>query len=253
MGSINLQGLIDEVLGMVRNRQQSPGDAQYDEFKKRQWLSNEAHSSDIRKRNTLLETGQQAISGANELEGIKNTGAMARQQLIEGTKMADTTNNYNASIYKTDTEGNIGRFKAQTDRIEANRPGKGILNEQINAAKAVLESTDPGVTPELRQRAIGVYNGVLGAGGQQTVQPAIRQSTSPQQSRQITTLPGSRDDGKDLQITPSANRGAQSMTFDTDMGTAGVNPERERASAVESFYKLNPQLKKKREGLFPSN
>lgn len=243
MGSINLQGLIDEVLGMVRNRQQSPGDAQYDEFKKRQWLSNEAHSSDIRKRNTLLETGQQAISGANELEGIKNTGAMARQQLIEGTKMADTTNNYNASIYKTDTEGNIGRFKAQTDRIEANRPGKGILNEQINAAKAVLESTDPGVTPELRQRAIGVYNGVLGAGGQQTVQPA----------RKALIPASTRDDKKDISIVSPRTTGAQSMTFDTDMGTADVNPERERASAVESFYKLNPQLKKKREGLFSSN
>lgn len=141
MGSINLQGLIDEVLGMVRNRQRPSGDEDYNEIKKREWLSNEAYNADLRKRNTLLETGQQTIAGRNELEGITNAGAVARQGLantgatdvaninagahrygaertLEGTRHA-ADQGFFGEVYKADVGAKSAKYTGETEKIKA--------------------------------------------------------------------------------------------------------------------------------------
>jgi len=74
-------------------------------------------------------------------------------------------------------------------------------------------------------------------------------SSGPQSARQRLAPATSFDNNKDTAI-PQQSKGAQSMTFDTNMGTAGKSPEQFRAETEDLFYRLNPQLKKKRNGWF---
>ena len=80
MANVNVQGLIDEVLNMLRTRQQggdTSGGSWYGGNK-----DEEEYWKEIRRRNTELERQGLANTGAANVEGIRSTGELARQRLI---------------------------------------------------------------------------------------------------------------------------------------------------------------------------
>lgn len=89
MPNLNLQGLIDEVLNMVRNRDTSSsgGAAGWHGGNK----DEEAYWSDMRKRNTILEQQRLINEGHVGTENVRSAGELARQRLAnEGA--ANTAN-----------------------------------------------------------------------------------------------------------------------------------------------------------------
>lgn len=179
---VNLQGLINEVLEMAKRNQSQqllPDEQDYREYKKRQFLADQDYWSEIRKRNTALETGQQTIAGNTELEGIKNAGSMARQRLMEDTNRMKATNEYNADIFRSGA--NI--FKTKSDyAIDARKQQFEELNpksknaEEFKFLSEVIKTAGAG-TPE--------YNDALARAktlmGQPQAQPEPRKGLGAEQ------------------------------------------------------------------------
>lgn len=144
---INLQALIDEVLGMV-GKDQELRKKKLSEESSQSWDDTPAGQNywkDIRGRNTLLETGAQNNRAQMDIARENNTGQMARQKLMEDTKLAENERAYNIDLYKTRIGENIGRFDSQTKRMQVGDVQKGVLGDQLKAATAVmgdLSSTD---------------------------------------------------------------------------------------------------------------
>lgn len=143
MGSINLQRLIDEVLGMVRNRQQSSGDAQYDEFKKRQWLSNEEYNADLRKRNTLLEVDKQKGGFDLEKQELANTGALEQAKERTAGEIARQTLANEGTRYSADQGLQGHMYTADTNyAMKRDELAKGYDPELIKAHAAVIANVN---------------------------------------------------------------------------------------------------------------
>lgn len=253
MGRINLQSLIDEVLEMVKHKQNEDKRLRSDQELARvnqSWddtPAGQAYWKDIRGRNTAIEVGKMQNAGQMDVARENNAGQMARQALMEDTKRADDVRDYNLNLYKEKVNENVARFNAQTLRKESdwkiNQSQKGVLGDQLKAATAILE--DMNSTDEDKKMARDFIFGSF-------KQPATQQQSGTQ--RNIIAPSG---DDRDSFITPGANTkqpsapGSQSMTFPTNMGTAGKNPLRERAEVEDSFYRMNPHLKrKKKDSLF---
>ena len=125
---------------------------------------------------------------------------------------------------------------------QATQPEKGILGEQFKAAAAIIN--DINATPEARKSATDFV--LSRFGGQQSAR-AVNPTAQPARQRFVPST--SFDNNKDTAI-PQQSKGAQSMTFETGMGTAGKSPEQFRAETEDLYYRLNPQLKKKRDTWF---
>ena len=208
----------------------------------------QAQENDLAKQE-LVNAGQLA-----DTETV-NAGAMARQKLIEDTKRAEDLNNYNLGVFETETKGNVERFNAQTTRgaldlenrifdWQAKQPEKGFHEKEMEVAGTILkDNTDPN-SPQARW-AMRILQG----GQRNTVPQTANPETQPAKKQFVSST--SFDNNKDTAI-PQQSKGVQSMTFDTNMGTAGKSPERFRAETEDLYYRLNPQLKKKRDTLFGS-
>lgn len=216
---VNLQGLINEVLEMAKRNQSqqlSPDEQDYRESKKRQFLADQDYWSDIRKRNTALETGQQAIAGNTELEGIKNAGSLARQRLIEDTNQMKATNEYNADIFRTGA--NI--FKTKSDyAIDARKQQFEELNpksknaEEFKFLSEVIKTAGAG-TPE--------YNDALARAktlmGQTQTQPEPRKGLGAEQPGGVV-IPETVTRGPEF---PGKNQPTDFDTFRTPRGASSV-------------------------------
>jgi hypothetical protein len=189
----------------------------------RQGLVNEGANS----RQLLVNTGQLANTEA------QNTGAMARQKLMEDTKRSADLNAFNRGIF--DTQADI--FKTQV-LGNAKQPDNTLRGKEMEVAASILNNstTDPN-SPQAKW-AMGILNS-----GQQPAQTA-NPETQPAKKQFVPST--SFDNNKDTAI-PQQSKGAQSMMFDTNMGTAGKSPEQFRAETEDLYYRLNPQLKKKRD------
>lgn len=149
MSRINLNSLIDEVLSMAKDSQSIRKKKRLDDETaqvNQSWddtPAGQAYWKDIRGRNTALEVGKMQNAGQMDVARENNAGQLARQTLMEDTKRIDDARDYNLDLYKTQVGENIGRFDAQTKRIEAgakiNQPQKGVLGDQLTAATAILE------------------------------------------------------------------------------------------------------------------
>ena len=247
MGRINLRSLIDEVLEMVKHKQNEDKRLRSDQELARlnqSWddsPAGQAYWKDIRGRNTDMEKQRLVNQGALDLAREYNAGQMARQALMEDTKRADDVRDYNLNLYKEKVNENVGRFNAQTLRQAAMTKQETAGSKEDPRSALFTALSQPGMTDEEAVRIKKIFDSIYGAG-------------QPTAHRQIVTPSG---DDRDSFITPGANTkqpsapGSQSMTFPTNMGTAGKNPLRERAEVEDSFYRMNPHLKrKKKDSLF---
>lgn len=150
MGRANLQGLINEVLDMIKKRKggqddifalnsKEERDREDDLIRKG---SEESYLKDIRGRNTQLEVGKMHNAGQVDVARENNLGQMARQNLAQSFEGEKDMRGHNLDLYKTRVNEEIGRFDSQTKRIEAdskiNQPQKGVLGDQLTAATAIL-------------------------------------------------------------------------------------------------------------------
>lgn len=79
MANLNLQGLIDEVLNMVRNRSTASAGSATSLYGGNK--DEEAYWSDMRKRNTILEQQKLINEGHVGTENVRSAGELARQRL----------------------------------------------------------------------------------------------------------------------------------------------------------------------------
>lgn len=244
----DLNRLIDEVLSMAKDSQNLRKKKQRDDESSavnQSWddtPAGQAYWKDIRGRNTDMEKQRLVNQGALDLAREYNAGQMARQALMEDTKRADDVRDYNLNLYKEKVNENVGRFNAQTLRQAAMTKQETAGSKEDPRSALFTALSQPGMTDEEAVRIKKMFDSIYGTGQQPTVH------------RQIVTPSG---DDRDSFITPGANTkqpsapGSQSMTFPTNMGTAGKNPLRERAEVEDSFYRMNPHLKrKKKDSLF---
>jgi hypothetical protein len=201
---INLQALIDEVLGMVKSRKSSSADAPT-------WYGGnkdeEDYWKDIRKRNTSLEVGKQEIAGQKDLELIKNTGSLARQTLAnEGATGAA---NINAGAIKYSADQKLTGDKYSTDVIR-DSINKGLPIELIKGHVAVLSNalSTPEQIKESNEALSMFTRNAMPNAGKIDVMPFDKPDTP---AAPATTTP-----------KPGIKPGAPSMEF-----RAGASPEEE--------------------------
>ena len=129
MGRVNLQGLINEVLDMVKKRKGGTDDIfalnSKEEREREDDLlrkgNEEAYLKELRGRNTQLDVGKQTNAGALNVARETNAGALARQTLMEDTARLNNARTYNLGLYKERVNENLGRFNAQTLRQEIDK------------------------------------------------------------------------------------------------------------------------------------
>ena len=244
----DLNRLIDEVLSMAKDSQNLRKKKQRDDESSavnQSWddtPAGQAYWKDIRGRNTQMEVGRMQNAGQMDLARENNAGQMARQALMEETKRIDDARDYNLNLYKAKVNENVGRFNAQTLRQAAMTKQETAGSKEDPRLALFTALSQPGMTDEEAVRIKKMFDSIYGTRQQPTAH------------RQIVAPSG---DDRDSFSTPGANTkqpsapGSQSMTFPTNMGTAGKNPLRERAEVEDSFYRMNPHLKrKKKDSLF---
>ena len=217
MGRINLRSLIDEVLEMVKHKQNEDKRLRSDQELARlnqSWddsPAGQAYWKDIRGRNTQMEVGRMQNAGQMDLARENNAGQMARQALMEDTKRADDVRNYNLDLYKTQIGENIGRFGAQTERFKAQTAQDTLdfakRQQQMSAASAILEDTES--TPGERKIARSFLMGSFGQ------QPGVL-PPQPGQPAPGITPPDATKKGDYFTKDAPAQPGASSMEFASD-------------------------------------
>jgi len=99
MATVNLQGLIDEVMGLLKRKkggqndifglnseqERSREDSQLSD--QRKFLSDEARSKDVRGRDAELQKQGMVNAGTANVENIRTTGEMARQSLMSNLSL----------------------------------------------------------------------------------------------------------------------------------------------------------------------
>ena len=107
MGRINARSIIDEVLEMIKNNQETLKKKRSDDDISRinqSWddtPAGQAYWKDIRARNTDMEKQKLVNQGAINVARENNSGELARAQLAKDASNQKNTNDYNADIYKS--------------------------------------------------------------------------------------------------------------------------------------------------------
>lgn len=233
MARIDLRGLIDEVLSLVKDRNASLNNQSGGWYGGNK--DEEEYWKEMRKRNTALE-GQKLINeGQTNLQEIKNVGestandaqnagALARQKLASDTER-----------YKADQSLLGEKYKA--DKTAESLSGSAKTDPRALLFKTWGESTNP--TPEGLATLEAGYKTIFGK-PQESNQTSTKQPPTDfgasERPDTMRTLPAAQP--------PVSSGGAASMTFGTDMGTASVNPLRKRKEALDAFYRSNPGMKR---------
>jgi hypothetical protein len=252
----DLDSLIREVLGMVQDEQKKKNfgnnayarDAaeasQYakdarDEYNK---MYEPAGSTAALDRAAKLKGIEMTNTGAIDLEKTKSAGELARQEMAGRSNERVASIGADATKYGAEMalKGHETLAGAQKDaaaqgfaarKYEVDAGGKGVSGDQLKAATAILEGMDS--SPEDKKMASDFIK--------RSFRSNVNRVPGTEFVKQDTTPP---------QETPSVSmpspRGAQSMTFETNMGTAR-NPLKEKASTEDLFYRRNPGIKRKKE------
>jgi hypothetical protein len=214
---------------MAQKANQPASGIDYGDPEQRQFLKDEAHWADIRKRNTALELQDKINSGALGLQGLKNTGSLetektknagsiARQKLaselgLEGTKYT-ADQHLTGEKYKSDMLGESAKNSGLSELLKAH---SGVLNDPMAAPERKAESMK-----FLKDQT----NKVMGGATRSTSEFDIPGTAAANPIRE----------GLD-------KKGAETMTFNTELGTA-VNPKKKRQELFDSFYRMNPGIKR---------
>jgi hypothetical protein len=171
MGRINLQSLIDEVLGMAKGSQDlrkkkvsEDAAAQVNQS----WDSTpegQGYWKDIRGRETQRQSNMAALNLASE----NNAGQLARQQLQQDFTNQQNIRTSNIDLFKAQSAANINRFNAQTERQTA-MDKSGVSKAEIEGATAILNSMDS--SPELKTKASNYLESILSQRQQRPRVPA---------------------------------------------------------------------------------
>lgn len=223
MSSINLQGLINQVLSMAQASINSRGNPDY--WSKPSWdqLKEENYWTEIRKRNTQLAVDKQKgeytlrdqeLANAGQLENTRetNAGELARKQLgidfnreeLEFNKRKFDSENIR-DYYKTDVGAQSAKYTGSAELIKA----------------ASARANDTTLLPEQRQEAIDFLNNQYSMANKEAKQ--ARQGLVDEQPAPAAAIPAP--------ATPAATKPAFSLNDLTEPvgstlvnGIAGKNP-----------------------------
>lgn len=251
MGRINLRSLIDEVLEMVKNKQNEDRKLRSDQELARVNMSwddtpaGQAYWKDIRGRRTELEK-----------QGLVNAGTLARQQLVNTSaeNVANITGRANVASHEliagatkhTADQNLFGeRYKADQAlkgvELSSKNNKDGLDAEHIKGLNVILEDVNtPEEDKKIARRTLLFY----GRGGKQNGVPDTTEFGQSPAGSAINPAP------QPVQLPTPKTAGAPSMTFPTSMGTARRSPMQEKQDAEDAFYRMNPQLKRKKESWF---
>lgn len=255
----DLDSLIREVLSMVQEEQKkknfgnnayaaSAAEAgQYakearDEYNK---MYEPPGSTAALDRAAKLKMLEMTNAGAIDLEKTKSTGEIARQELVNESAANVANINLEGTKYNADSalkghETLAGAQKYTADqslaarKYEVDAGNKGSDSFSTLMSKAI--ENDPSILSDPKKLAETSQN--------------IRGMLPPDARRKADYQTDNVPQAPPPVVTPSLiskpSRGAQSMTFETDMGTSR-NPLKENAITEEIFYRRNPGIKKKKE------
>lgn len=244
MGRRELQGIIDQVLSMVDEERKRKRDLETARVNQ-SWddtPAGQAYWKDKRAKDADLE--KQGLVNAGNLAEAKerSAGDLARQELanIGGADQARIQSD--AARYTADI-GLKGHETTANAQIKAAELGGKTENSFSSIVSKMIEN-DPSILQDTQKFNAAVTN--LRSFFPPDKGASKNFPVTPQSAGQPAAPPVSQPVAPPVPKTSSA----QSMTFQTNMGTA-TNPLREKAEAEDLFYRRNPQLKKKKEeGLF---
>lgn len=255
----DLDSLIREVLGMVQNEQKKKNfgnnayareaaeAAQYakearDEYNK---MYEPAGSTAALDRAAKLKMLEMTNAGAIDLEKTKSAGELARQSLMNEGAANVANLDLEGTKYTTDmgfkskeADQNIKKYEidqglaARKYEVDAGNKGSDsfstLMSKAIESDLSIL--SDPKKLAETSQNIRGM------------LPPDVRRKAD----YQTDNVPQAPPPVGTPSPISKPSRGAQSMTFETDMGTSR-NPLKENAITEEIFYRRNPGIKKKKE------
>ena len=137
MANVDLQGLIDNVLSMLKSQQASGSSSS-------SWYGGnkdeEEYWKTIRARNTALELGKQTNDASMARTTLENEGSMARQKLANDTELNKANIGLTGTKYTAD-QGLAGH-KMTTDATITGQD-KIIRAERIKALSEIMKSGGP--------------------------------------------------------------------------------------------------------------
>jgi hypothetical protein len=139
MGRINLRSLIDEVLEMVKNKQNEDKKLRSDQELARTNMSwddtpaGQAYWKDIRGRNTDMEKQGLVNQGALGLARENNAGSMARARLE-----AETETNLGNLAARVENQKTTNDFNIRKYEIDRTKKESGIGKEHIAGLTAII-------------------------------------------------------------------------------------------------------------------
>lgn len=196
------------------------------------FLSDEAYWKDMRARNTALELQKGENKNKVDLANIGNSGKLAAQESENTGMMARAKLIGDAEKYKADQS--LSGVKYHSDMLRDSAKNSG-LSETLKAHTEIIK--DLSATPEQKAESIRAINSLTGNArsteGFDVSSPAVSSSST------VTAAPATNPIRAGLD-----KAGAASMTFDTSMGTSTDNPLKKRKALLDSFYNMNPGIKR---------
>jgi len=160
---LNLQALIDEVLGLARESMKQKNNANYVSGHDQTQARNNAIDDDLRKHRFAMEKQGLSNTGLENVQTLKNTGDLAQQEVIntgalarqrlasEATKYA-ADQGLRGSQYTSDNTRDSELYKADKSYTsEIYKTDKGFQSERVKALSAILE--DNLAPPEDKKKA----------------------------------------------------------------------------------------------------
>jgi len=185
-------------------------------------LSNEGNLA-VRKEQSAGELARQGLANVGAVEQARVTGELG----LEGHRAISEATKYVADQSLTGT-----KYKADSDAGSARYSGP---DELLKAHQAIIR--DSLVSPE--DKALSM----------EYIQARTRQALGQSQGAAPDGVIGERPAST---VSPTATPpppvspagGRASMTFDTDMGTAKVAQPKKRKESLDTFYRLNPGVRR---------
>ncbi len=194
MAELDLQGLINEIMGMVKDRNKNKPSATD--------LSEQEYWKDIRKRNTDLA-----------VESNKSAGEMARQRLMKDS--AKETAEITSRAHLAGEEVKAGATRYTADKT-AEIHKKGLYPEQMKAYSAMISDISTPEEDKARAREL-----ILKDYGNQTPTPDVRSFDNNKDTPSL---------GLPLAPKPSTDSpGAKSMTFSSTPTASEILAKKKQA------------------------
>lgn len=242
---MNFDDMIGELFGMLKERMKKKNESGLSGHEMTQ-ARNDAIDADLRKRDTELARQGLVNKGALEKQGLANTGDVETQRLRNSGELAKqelaSTLGLEGDKYKANQIFAGEKYKSDAGAALSARAG---LDEYI---KSQVKIMDIGSKEEY-SRAVKNLESLKNRFGVAQPDEPTAGEVKPVGAQRAT----SEFDTPDA-VSPKSDirkgldkKGAESMTFKTDLGTAD-NPQKKRKELIDSFYRMNPGIK--RQSLF---